>query len=214
MSGAKRRLMASKRQLGAYYRRAQRALEMVAFERGLQDTRDRNATSGYLFLPRGMRGCRVGPEDAFLDYGSGRGRVLLQAARYPFGRVIGLEQNEPDCEIARSNASIAARRLRCPRIEVVQADATAWPVPDDVTYIYMFNPFWGETFTAVLDRVGESLDRRPRPLTLIYANPRCAPALLATGRFKRVRTSLGPRRDVSWQRIEVFRAIAPDVPSG
>jgi SAM-dependent methyltransferase len=213
MSGANRRSVALKRQLGAQYRRAQRLLEMIVFERGLQDTRDRNATSGYLFLPRGLRG-RIGPEDTFLDYGSGRGRVLLQAARYPFGRVIGLEQNEPDCEIARSNARIAARRLRCPRIEVVQADATVWQVPDDVTYIYMFNPFWGETFRAVLDRVGESLDRRPRPLTLIYANPKCAPELLATGRLRRVRTSLGPRRDVAWQRIEVFQAIVAGAPAG
>jgi len=82
-----------------------------------------------------------------------------------------------------------------------------WPLPDDVSYIYLFNPFWDETFKGMLDRVLESLDRRPRRLTLIYANPTCATELLATGRFKRLRTSRGPRRNSPAQRIDVFRSI-------
>ncbi len=200
-------LLATKRQLGRSYRRAQRMLEHAVFERGLQSTWTPHVSSGYLFLARGLWGCRIKREDAFVDYGSGNGRMLLAAARYPFARVIGVELNEPDCEVARSNARIAAPRLRCSDIEVVRADASVWALPDDVTYIYMFNPFWGETFRGMLDRVVESLDRRPRSLTIIYANPVCAPDLLATGRFRRVRTSLGPRRRIPHHRIEVFRSV-------
>ncbi len=210
MPGANRWSSTLKARVGRLYRRAQRLIEDAVLERRLQSTWTHEASSGYLFLARGLWGCRVGRQDAFLDYGSGKGRVLLAAARFPFGRVIGVEQNEWECEIARSNARIAAPRLRSP-IEVFTADAAVWPVPDDVTCIYMFNPFWGDTFRMMLDRVLESLDRRPRPLTIIYANPKCAPELLATGRFRRVRTSLGPRRDIPQQRIEVFRAIVPDV---
>jgi SAM-dependent methyltransferase len=208
MSGAGRCAQALKHRVGQTYRGSQRRLEHFLFERGLQSTESVNVSSGHLYLARGLRGCRVGRKDAFLDYGSGKGRVLLQAARLPFGRVIGLELDESDCEIARSNARIAAQRRRCSRIEVITADATSWTVPDDVTFIYMFNPFRGAAFSAMLERVGESLDRRPRQLTLIYANPKCAPEILATGRFVRVRTSLGPRRDLPWQRIEVFRTTA------
>ncbi len=200
-----------KGRVGRRYRRAQRLFEDAVLERGLQSTWVPDVSSGYLFVARGLWGCRVGRQDAFLDYGSGKGRALLAAARYPFGRVIGVELNEWDCEIARSNATIAAPRLRCSQIEVVTADATVWPVPDDVTYVYMFNPFWGETFRMMLDRLLESLDRRPRPLTIIYVYPKCAPELLATGRFTRVRTSLGPRRHIPQQRIEVFRAIVPNI---
>ncbi|MCW3017742.1 MAG: hypothetical protein JWN10_50, partial [Solirubrobacterales bacterium] len=167
-------LLIVKRWVGRRYRRVQRELEHVVFERGLQSTWSPDVSSGHLYLARGLRGCRVGREDVLLDYGAGKGRVLLAAARFPFGRIVGLELNEADAEIARANAGIAAPRRRCPQIEVVVADARVWPVPDDVTYIYLFNPFWGETFVEMLDRVLESLDRRPRQLTIIYANPTCA----------------------------------------
>jgi SAM-dependent methyltransferase len=209
MSGVKRGVTTLKHRVGPAFRGAQRSLEHLVFERGLQSTESTNVSSGHMYLARGLRGSRIGREDAFLDYGSGKGRVLLQAARFPFKRVIGLELDEAACEIARSNAQIASSRRRVSQIDVITADAAIWPVPDDVNFIYMFNPFWGEPFRGMLERVGESLDRRPRPLTIIYAYPRCAPEILATGRFTRVRTSRGPRRNMPWQRIEVFRAITP-----
>jgi SAM-dependent methyltransferase len=196
-----------KRLIGGAYRRTQATFEAHVLERGLQPTRSGNATSGYSYLPRGLWGRRIGRGDTLLDYGSGRGRVLLQAARfYRFGHIVGVELNESEAGVARANLSALEGRLRCPRVEIVVTDATSWPVPDDVTHVYMFNPFWGETFRAVLDRIGESLDRNPRPLTLIYANPKCADDVLATGRFERVRTNRGLRPDISWQRIEVFRS--------
>jgi predicted RNA methylase len=198
-----------KQKLGRLYRRAQRALEHAIFERGLQSTWTTDVSSGYLFVARGLWGNRITRDDVFLDYGSGRGRALLAAARFPFARVIGLEFVAAEAAIARANAKIAAPRLRCKQIEVIEDDATVWQVPDDVTYIYMYNPFWGETFTAMLDRVIESLDRRPRRLTIVYARPTCAADLLATGRFRRVRTSRGPRRKLDFQRIEVFRTLEP-----
>src|ERR1700680_3118745 len=42
-------------------------------------------------------------QDVFVDYGSGMGRVLLMAARYPFRRVIGVEISAVLNEIARKN---------------------------------------------------------------------------------------------------------------
>jgi SAM-dependent methyltransferase len=208
MSVARTRAVALKRWAGVGYRRLQRSLGHILFERGLQSTESPDVSSGFLYLRRGLRGSTVTSRDAFVDYGSGKGRVLLQAARLPFARVTGLELDEADCALARANAAAAraAGRVRCGEIEVLQEDATSWPLPDDVTYVYMFNPFKGEVFAAVLARVLESLERRPRPLTLIYANPTCGRDVLATGRFRRVRASRGPRRDIPGQRIDVFRA--------
>ncbi len=46
--------------------------------------------SGWTYLRRVLPPREVGAGDVFLDMGSGKGRVLLQAAqRYPFARVIG-----------------------------------------------------------------------------------------------------------------------------
>lgn len=209
MAGLKRWLLILKGLVGRPYRAAQGRLGHLLFERGLQSTERPDVSSGHLFLYRGLLGSRIGQGDAFLDYGSGNGRVLLHAARFPFGRVIGLDLDEDALQVARANVSVAASRRRCKRIEVITGDATVWPVPDDVTYIYMFNPFRGEVFRAMLDRVVESLDRRPRPLTIIYAHPTCAEDLLRTGRFVRVRTSRGLRPGMFNQRIEIFRAEVP-----
>jgi predicted RNA methylase len=209
MSAAIDSLLALKRRLGPPYRRLGRSFAHFMFEPGLQSTWVPDASSGHTDLARGLRGCKIGRGDTLLDYGSGKGRVLLAAGRFPFGRVLGLELNQDDCEIARSNVQIAAPRLRCPSIEVITADATTWPVPDDVTYIYMFNPFWGDTFRAMLDRVLESLDRRQRELTIVYANPKCADDVLATGRFSRIRSSHGIGPLLRQRRIDVFRSVAP-----
>lgn len=66
-------------------------------------------------------------------------------------------------------------------------------VPDDMTVAYLYNPFTDDLFRTVLTRIGDSLDRVPRDLTLVYVNPRMAADVLATGRFVHVRTSR-PRR--------------------
>jgi hypothetical protein len=167
--------------------------------------------SGWLWLRRALRGCRITREDVFVDFGSGLGRVVYAAARHhPFGRVIGVELSERYNEVARRNIEHARRRLRCPDVEIVTADATQWLVPDEMTYAYLFNPFKGEVFAAVLDNILASLDRRPRRLTILYANPVMGRAILDTGRFRRVRSShprqLGRARDDG--RIDVFASIS------
>jgi hypothetical protein len=50
---------------------------------------------GWLDLVRVLRPGEVGPDDVFLDFGSGKGRILLVAARYCFARIIGVESPRP-----------------------------------------------------------------------------------------------------------------------
>jgi SAM-dependent methyltransferase len=118
-------------------------------------------------IRRGRRDVRA---DVFLDFGSGKGRVVLAAARYPFKRVLGVEIVESLNEIARGNIAIARRRLRAP-VEVVTTDATKLDVPDDVTVIYLYNPFLGEVLSSVQKNIERSLIRKPRNLRLYYACP-------------------------------------------
>lgn len=168
--------------------------------------------SGWLWLRRGLRGCKVTRQDVFVDIGSGLGRIVYAAARhYRFARIVGVELSEQYNEVARRNLEHARPRLRCRDVEIVTADATQWTVPDEATYVYLFNPFKGEVFAAVLANIIASLDRRPRPLTIIYANPVQGQAILDSGRFTRLRAS-NPRqlgRYASHGRIEVFASTPP-----
>jgi hypothetical protein len=51
------------------------------------------------------------------------------------------------------------------------SDAQEFDVPDDVTVVYLFNPFMGDAFARSVERIRESLARKPRPLRIIYFYP-------------------------------------------
>jgi SAM-dependent methyltransferase len=142
------------------------------------------APSEWIPTWRSLARLRVGRDDVCLDYGSGLGRVLLVARRLPFRRVIGLEISPTLAGRARRNLEAQRGTIRCRDATVVEADATEWPVPDDVTVVYMYCPFTGPVFTAAIERIFESLDRRPRRMRLVYNNPYEHNFLLGTGRFR------------------------------
>jgi SAM-dependent methyltransferase len=149
--------------------------------------------SGWRYLRRALRRRDVGPDDVFLDLGSGKGRVLCVAARYPFARVIGVEIAADLNAVARANLDRVRRR--CRDVELVTADAVEYEIPDDVTVVYLYHPFVGDTFRRVMGNLVASLDRAPRELRLIYALPTLAAEVEATGRFRLLRTSRGGIRD-------------------
>ncbi|MEA2143933.1 MAG: hypothetical protein QOI64_2363 [Solirubrobacteraceae bacterium] len=161
--------------------------------------------SGWLYLLRALRREHITPADGFLDYGAGKGRVVHQAARYPFGHVVGLEISERLAQVAERSIDSNRERFTCPRVEIVCADVVGFSVPDDITYAYLYNPFVGDAFQAALDGLIDSLDRRPRELTLIYTNPVMADAVEASGRFRAVRQLRG-LRDQPNRRLIVYKS--------
>jgi SAM-dependent methyltransferase len=149
-------------------------------------------------LRRILRDDEVDPDDVFLDVGSGKGRILLQAARYPFRRIVGVEISPSLTEISRANLEAAQAGLRCRDTVVVTADAAEYRVPDDTTVVYMNNPLNGRAFEAFIARLLESLERRPRRLRLIYRTPTERRFLEGTGRFRLVRVRRGRRPGKRW----------------
>jgi len=145
-------------------------------------------------LRRSLRGLHIGPEDVFVDIGSGLGRMVLEAARFPFHRVIGVELSERLHQAALENVGRSRMPRRCDRIELVCADALTYSLPDDASVVFLNNPFRGATFEAVARRIIESVDLAPRRLTLVYFNPVEEAFILSTGRFDVIRRIAPPRR--------------------
>jgi precorrin-6B methylase 2 len=211
-----------KKGLGSGIRAAKRWIMNRLFERGMDTAvhaieldhfhRDRiwYVPSDWSDLRRAMRGRKVGPADVFVDFGSGKGRMVYQAARFPFGRVIGVEISEKLCEVARENIAARTEKLKCTDVQLVTMDAAEFAVPDDVTYVYFYHPFGGETFKAVVANIVQSLERRPRRLTVIYQTPVLEEHLLATGRFRYARTVKYRCRDP--HRMSVYESWAPGSP--
>jgi SAM-dependent methyltransferase len=150
---------------------------------------------------RVVRRLRLGPQDVFLDIGCGAGRVACLVARSSISRVIGLDLDTRMVELATANA--AGLRGRKSPIEIVHADATEFEVPDDVTWVYMHNPFGGEVMDAALRRMLASMDRRQRRMRLVYINPKEHEVVVGLGRFRpSASMALGWRPGREWARSQ------------
>ena len=154
----------------------------------------------------------VSEGDVFIDFGSGLGRVVYQAARYPFRRVIGVELSQQLNDVAKENISRNLHRLTCENVELVASDVLHYGIPDDVTVAYFANPFTGAIFETVIDRLLDSVDRNPRRLRIIYKKPLEHDFLLATGRVTPVRLIPGLRPTRAWSRAKstrMYEVVAP-----
>jgi SAM-dependent methyltransferase len=108
----------------------------------------------------------------FLDLGSGKGRALLLASRFPFRRVIGVELSPQLNAIAADNiARFRAPWQQCRTLEAHNTDATTIDYPDGPLVLFLYNPFLPPVLKRCLRNLTRSLTREPREVCLIYVNP-------------------------------------------
>jgi Histone methylation protein DOT1 len=172
------------------------------------DYGENNGYGGSHWLPvrRALRKLNPGPQDVFVDLGSGKGIVLLIAGRLPFGRVIGVDIDEELDKSAKENIALAADRFIAAEVTSIAASVLEWPVPDDLSVVYMFNPFTGKTFHEAMERLFDSYDRKPRELRIIYGYPAEHDWLVSSGRVvvEGVSGCFWPARPGWWRRGHVL----------
>jgi SAM-dependent methyltransferase len=142
--------------------------------------------SSWFVLPAALRHRPPRAGDVFLDVGSGKGRVVLQAARYPYRRVIGVELSPELTAVARANVELNRHRLTVEDIELVTADIADYEMPGDVTTVFAFSPLYGDAFQALIEKLADLADRRGSRVTFIYSFPDEHERLMASGRARHV----------------------------
>jgi hypothetical protein len=168
----------------------------------------------WLTTYRALRSLTIGSDEVLIDIGSGTGRAVLIASLFPFRRAIGVERNVALHRRALDNLAHFRLSRRAP-VELICADALEYRLPDDVTVVFLYNPFGGETFRRVIEVVFASCERVPRRLRLVYINPMEHEYLLSTGRCRWVRSVGSMRPSRQWARMlaayiyEVAPAAAP-----
>ena len=107
--------------------------------------------------------------DVFVDFGCGKGRVVVVAATFPFKAVIGVELSRALAAVARDNVERMKRRA-ARSIEIVCANASEFAIPLDASVLYFFNPFRGETLRQVLSNTRRSIELHPRTVSIVFFN--------------------------------------------
>lgn len=114
-------------------------------------------------------------EYRFVDLGSGKGRMLLVAAEYPFRTIRGIEFALQLHRQAQQNISCYRHaRQRCTDIESINLDASEYRFPDGKLILYLYNPFGPEVLRKVLTNLEESIAQQPRHIIVIMVNPEFA----------------------------------------
>ena len=111
-------------------------------------------------------------EFTFIDVGSGKGRVLLMAADYPFRRILGLELLPELNRVAQENLrKYQSAAQQCFNIESVCADARTFVIPPEPIVLYLFNPLPESGLLQLLNNLEHSLKECPRKVYVLYHNP-------------------------------------------
>jgi SAM-dependent methyltransferase len=112
------------------------------------------------------------PDFTFIDLGSGMGRVVLYAARFPYKQVIGVEFAEELHAAADQNMRDAVDApARLGPIRLYCMDAVDFEPPNGNLVCFFFNPFASPVMEKVVSRLTRSLRNDPRDCIVIYLHP-------------------------------------------
>lgn len=110
---------------------------------------------------------------AFIDVGSGKGKVLMMAAEYPFSQIVGIEYSPGLNDIAQRNlAKFRSPTQRCLALEAILGNALEWDLPRGPVICLVFNALDPQTMRAFVRRIEGDLVSRAEPAYLLYCNLR------------------------------------------
>ena len=149
---------------------------------------------------------------SFVDYGAGKGRVLLLAAQHGFKAVGGIEFAEELHDDAMMNiAQFPRSRMICRNVECILEDAANVGCLDGEAVHYFFNPFSREVFAEVLASIVASYRANPRRMYLVLVEPIALDLVEKSNIFQRL--ALPPAQRLrgklfSPYEIAVYRTLA------
>jgi hypothetical protein len=108
----------------------------------------------------------------FVDFGSGKGRVILMASRYPFKKIVGVEFGSELAQSAKSNIeNYKDPKQRCKNIKSICMDAVDFELPIGNIVLYFFNPFTSDVMSKIVDKINSSYYEMPRDIVVVYYHP-------------------------------------------
>jgi hypothetical protein len=122
-----------------------------------------------------------------IDFGSGKGRVILYASQYPFREITGIELDPVLHATAVRNIASFRGPRRCPSVRSVCMDFREFEIPSAPAVYFLYHPLRGEFMVRLLERICAAVAAAPRDAFLVYVNPEQAAAVDRSGVFRRFR---------------------------
>jgi SAM-dependent methyltransferase len=114
----------------------------------------------------------IGANKNIIDYGCGKGRVLVVAAFYGFNKITGVEFSEELCNQAKKNVSYVHSKFPKTVFNIINIDATEYKIQDDQNVFFFFNPFNQIILSKVIYNILVSIEKNKRIIHVAYVNPR------------------------------------------
>jgi hypothetical protein len=127
----------------------------------------------------------VDPRDfSFIDFGSGKGRVVMIAAGLPFKTVIGVEfSGELHDTASRNLARLPAEAVKAGGVELVHADAAEFEPPPGNLLCYFYDPFGPPTIDRVAFRLAAHAEAGAGRVVVVYVEPKHRAAFTRASAF-------------------------------
>ncbi|MEO6219510.1 MAG: class I SAM-dependent methyltransferase [Ginsengibacter sp.] len=109
--------------------------------------------------------------NSIVDFGSGKGRVLVVAAHYGFRKITGIDFAKALCLSAEENINKIGSKFPSTEFTVICDDVVNYQVKDDEDGFFFFNPFNEVVMLAVVKNILKSLKENPRHVYIVYLNP-------------------------------------------
>ena len=122
----------------------------------------------------------------FVDFGSGKGRVLLIASQFNFSCVIGVEFDANLHRTACENIRSFRGRRRCPDVKSVLGRAEEFAIPSGDLVLYFFHPFEATILERTLQNVVHSYRENPRRILLVFFRPAHASVIERFEEFRKL----------------------------
>ncbi|MDM8556685.1 class I SAM-dependent methyltransferase [Desulfococcaceae bacterium HSG7] len=113
------------------------------------------------------------PGKIFVDFGCGKGRVLLIASEFGFNEVRGIELSPVLCDFAIENNLIYKKKTQTKTdFIIINSDVIDYQFDDNEEVFFLYDPFDGYVMKQVVQNILESLQRQKRKIWIIYRNAR------------------------------------------
>jgi len=147
---------------------------------------------------------------AFVDMGSGKGRVLLIASEFPFAKIVGVELSHRLHRIAEENIKqYRPDSQQCTAFHLHCMNVVDYVFDQEPLVLFLADPFGRETVGRVVANLEASLSATPRDAFVVYIYPQFEDLLRSSRFLRRVREG-GPRWQ-PWSRYVVYAASAAEV---